>query len=98
MRRPMLQTASRCVCLAMLVLSCTLTAQAENWNMWRGPRGDGTSDERAIPTTWSESENIARKVPLPGEGHASPSVWEDRVFVVACLPDTSERVLICLDR
>lgn len=71
---------------------------AENWPGWRGPRGDGQSAEKELPTRWSKTENIAWKVEIPGEGHASPVVWQDFVFVVSCLPDSNDRVLIALDR
>lgn len=75
-------------------------AAGENWPGWRGPRGDGTSAESKVPTRWDgkSGENVAWKVPVPGIGHASPVVWEDRVFLAACLTDSQERVLICLDR
>ena len=73
-------------------------ASAENWPNWRGPRGDGTSTEGNIPTHWSGTENIAWKVPIPGGGHSSPVVWDDRIFVTTCVDDTSQRLLICLDR
>ncbi len=43
-------------------------------------------------------ENIAWKVELPGVGHASPVVWQDRIFTVSCLNDSHERTLLCLDR
>jgi outer membrane protein assembly factor BamB len=78
-------------------LSAALAA-AENWPGWRGPRGDGTSREKNVPTRWSATENIAWKTELPGWGHASPIVWEDRVFTVTCVPETEERLLLCLDR
>jgi outer membrane protein assembly factor BamB len=74
------------------------TLLAENWPGWRGPRGDGTSHETQLPNRWNSNENITWKIEIPGLGHASPIVWEDRVFVVSCLPETQERVLICLDR
>lgn len=72
----------------------------ENWPGWRGPRGDGTSLETSVPQKWDATtgENIAWKVPVPGTGHAQPVIWEDRIFLVACLNDTTERVLLCLDR
>ncbi len=75
------------------------SARAENWPCWRGPRGDGTSHEKSIPVRWDgrRGENIVWKVAVPGKGHASPIVWNDRVFVVSCLEDTQERVLLCLD-
>ena len=81
-----------------LTLSLSLNVQAENWPQWRGSRGDGTSFEQNLPVQWSSTENIAWKVVLPGQGHASPVVWENRVFLVACIPGTRERVLLCLDR
>lgn len=65
--------------------------------MWRGPRGDGTSLQQKIPTAWSGTENIAWKVAIPGQGHASPIVWQDQIFLVTCLED-GQRLLLCLDR
>lgn len=70
----------------------------ENWPGFRGPRGDGTSLEKDLPLRWSAAENIAWKVPLPGRGHASPVVWEDRIFLVTALEEKQERALLCLDR
>lgn len=88
--------------LALLGLAACLLgsagSMAEDWPGWRGPRGDGTSLERHVPTRWSPSENVAWKVELPGTGHASPIVWKDRVFVVSCLEDRKQRILLALDR
>src|SRR5262245_6515763 len=87
--------------LVILLLSSALdTAQGENWPGWRGPRGDGTSLEKSVPIQWNGStgENLLWKTPLPGSGHASPIVWNDRVFVVACDDAKQERVLACFDR
>lgn len=83
--------------LIFLVLSAGCI-RAENWPGWRGPRGDGTSHEKGLPLTWSESHNVHWKTPILGKGHSSPIVWGDRVFVTTCLEDKGERVLICLDR
>jgi outer membrane protein assembly factor BamB len=73
-------------------------SRAENWPAWRGPRGDGTSNELNVPVTWSDSQNVAWKTAIPGKGHASPIVWEDRVFVVSCDEAKQERLLLALDR
>jgi len=73
-------------------------AHAENWPVWRGPRLDGTSLERGLPTQWSATENIAWRTELPGEGHASPIVWGDHLFVVASQTGTEDRLLLGLDR
>lgn len=73
---------------------------AENWPGWRGPRGDGTSTEQNIPIRWDAATgtNIAWKVPLPGVGHSSPVVWDDRIFLTTCLEETGARQVLCLDR
>ena len=73
-------------------------AAAEDWPQWRGPRGDGTSCEANIPTAWAPNENIAWKVPVPGSGHSSPIVWQDRIFVASCREESKQRLLVCFDR
>lgn len=74
--------------------------RAENWPCWRGPRGDGTSLEKGLPRQWDgeSGRNIIWKTPVPGVGHASPIVWEDRIFLVSCLEDRQDRILLCYDR
>jgi outer membrane protein assembly factor BamB len=81
-----------------LAVAAALPSHAENWPTWRGPRLDGTSLERGLPTKWSATENVAWSTELPGAGHASPIVWGDRVFTVTALEDTEDRQLLCLDR
>ncbi|MBI1311196.1 PQQ-binding-like beta-propeller repeat protein [bacterium] len=85
---------------SLFVLSSLTESSAENWPCWRGPRGDGTSLEEGIPTAWNgeTGQNIRWKVELPGSGHSSPVIWDDRIFVAACLEDSQERILLCLDR
>jgi outer membrane protein assembly factor BamB len=76
----------------------SLPAAAEDWPCWRGPRLDGTSQERSLPLHWSESSNLTWKAEVPGTGHASPIVFGDHVFLVCALTETQERLLLCLDR
>lgn len=96
----MLRTRHTFAAVCLLTSIATLQASAENWPGWRGPRGDGSSLEKDVPTKWNgeTGENIQWKVPVPGIGHASPIVWEDRVFLVSCIEESGERVLISLDR
>ena len=83
---------------ALALILAALPLRAENWPCWRGPRLDGTSLERELPTRWTSTENILWKTELPGSGHASPIVWGDRVFTVTALAETEDRQLLCLDR
>jgi hypothetical protein len=82
----------------LFLVIITSTLRAENWPGWRGPRGDGTSLEKNVPSKWSATENIVWKTPIPGKGHASPVIWEDRVFVVTCVEEKQERLLFCINR
>jgi outer membrane protein assembly factor BamB len=67
----------------ILAFAATATIHAENWPNWRGPASTGVSPEKALPTTWSDSENIAWKAKFRGVGISSPIVWGDRVFVTS---------------
>ena len=77
----------------------TITAQAENWPGWRGPRGDGSSNSTTPPLKWDAEtgEGILWQTEIPGIGHASPIIWEDRAFIVTCDLDAQARQLIALD-
>jgi outer membrane protein assembly factor BamB len=66
--------------------------------MWRGPRGDGTSLDRNAPTQWSATNNVAWKTAVLGEGHSSPTIWGDRLFLTTALLDSQERCLLSFDR
>lgn len=79
-----------------LLLALTSPLHAENWPQWRGPRLDGTSRDTGFPV--AAEGNITWQVELPGSGHASPIVWEDKIFNVAALPEEEERVLLCHER
>src|SRR5712691_11342642 len=81
-----------------MFVSLPSSSTAENWPCWRGPRLDGTSHEQVVPVHWSATSNVVWKTALPGVGHASPIVWENKVFTVTCLPEAEARVLLCLDR
>jgi outer membrane protein assembly factor BamB len=70
---------------------------AENWPQFRGPRGDGTSAESNPPTEWSATNNITWKTALPGEGHSSPIVWDNSIFLTSAL-ENGDRLLLKLNR
>lgn len=85
-------------CLVAFSLGASVAVQAENWPGWRGPNGDGSSGESGVPTKWSAEENVAWKTKLTVGGHASPIVWNDRVYVVGAEESATSRVLVAIDR
>lgn len=56
-----------------------------NWPKWRGPLATGVAPLGKPPLNWDESTNIKWKVKIPGEGDASPIVWNDKIFVVTAV-------------
>jgi outer membrane protein assembly factor BamB len=80
-----------------LILSRGITAEpAARWAHWRGPTGQGYSDDTRIPLSWSETENILWKTALPGVGNSSPIVWGDRIFLTAASGNGDERHVLCV--
>jgi outer membrane protein assembly factor BamB len=62
-----------------------LLAHSEDWPQFRGPGGEGHSTEVGLPLRWSESENIAWKVPVAGRGWSSPVVSNGRVWLTTSI-------------
>jgi outer membrane protein assembly factor BamB len=79
-------------------LAAPLSAQADDWPAFRGPRGDGISRESAFPTSWGPEQNVKWKVPLPAPSNGSPIVSGGRVFLTLAQNDGRERSLYCFDR
>jgi outer membrane protein assembly factor BamB len=75
------------------------TLFATNWPNWRGPTGNGVSAETGLPSTWSATENVAWKLPLPAFSGSTPIIWGDRIFLnVATGKSTGELELWAIDR
>lgn len=68
---------------------------AEDWTRFRGPNGSGVSSATTIPGQWKESD-YNWQVNLPGIGHSSPVVWQDRIYVMSADPQKGTRYLLCL--
>ena len=81
---------------AMLLVP--VLAPAENWPEFRGLTGQGHSGERGLPLTWSETENVAWKVPIPGRGWSSPVLIDDQIWLTTAMDDGRSLRAICLNR
>jgi outer membrane protein assembly factor BamB len=83
--------------LPLVAAAFVSPASAENWPQWRGPQGNGHSEEQGIATRWSRTENVAWRKELPGPGGATPVVFGDRIFVTSSLGDEegADLLLLC---
>jgi outer membrane protein assembly factor BamB len=80
--------------LALLLMMSSLGA-GQNWPSFRGPGAGGVAQGYKTPSQWSvsPSRNILWKTRIPGLGHSSPIVWEDRVFVTTAIQRQGEASL-----
>jgi len=75
---------------------------AGDWLNWRGPHFNGIADGDA-PTEWSDTKNVAWKLPIAGRGFSTPVIAGKRIFLTTAIPKTDAAgehkfVVMALDR
>lgn len=78
----------RWMAISWLIVS---TAQADNWQRWRGPQADGSSATANPPVHWGEDKNVKWKIEIPGRGSSTPIIWEDNVFILTAIETERQR-------
>ena len=96
----------RMIAAGLLALVLPLLAGAKTADPRKVPSrsGRGFADRTArasawpqgIPSKWTEAD-YNWDAELPGEGHASPVVWGNKVFITSASTETAERIVLCLD-
>jgi outer membrane protein assembly factor BamB len=72
--------------LSIMALGPANASEYENnWPSWRGPLATGEAIKGNPPTSWSETENIKWKLPVPGKGLSSPVIWGDQIFITSAI-------------
>ena len=66
------------------------------WNQFRGPKGDGTSTAKQLPKPFNEEVNLIWKTTIPGAGWSSPVIWENDVWVSSGDEASKELRAICV--
>ena len=59
----------------------------DNWPRFRGQQAGVADDDPALPETWSQTENVRWKIPVPGLGWSSPIVWDDLIVVTSVVSE-----------
>ena len=70
-----------------------VSGHSADWPAWRGVDGLGVSSETNLPKTWSDTENIAWKTEIPGEGASSPVIVDGKVYLTTQIDDRELRVV-----
>jgi hypothetical protein len=71
---------------------------AKDWPWWRGPLGNNVAVCETAPTTWDETTNVVWSVPVPGRGHASPTVCGDGVYLTTADEQNERQIVVAYDR
>lgn len=80
---------------AILLLLIAVTTVGQEWPRFRGPDGSGLVPELPIPATFA-LDDARWNVKLPGKGHSSPVIWNDRIWVTCEGTERGRRSLVCL--
>jgi outer membrane protein assembly factor BamB len=85
------------IVLVFVVLTASVVT-AGDWPEFRGPTGQGISEDADGPVHWNQTENIVWKKAIRGQGWSSPIVFEGCVYLTTAIVNeeghpTSLRVL-----
>jgi len=71
----------------------------QDWPWWRGPTSDGVAPAgQSPPHQWSRDKNVLWRAPLPGRGHASPTVVGARVYIPTADEQADVQSVLAFDR
>lgn len=77
------------------VILTAMLAGSEPWPEFRANAGHATGNP---PVTWSESDNVRWKTPIPGRGWSSPVVWGEQIWLTTAPEDGKQLFAIAVDR
>lgn len=85
------------IVLLTVLFACFTTpiGAEESWNRFRGPNGTGTGVAAEFPNDWSASD-FNWRVELPGQGHSSPVIWDDRIVLQSADAENTNQHVLCL--
>lgn len=84
--------------MKFILLFLTLFLSSSDWPQFRGPTGQGHSDEHDLPLNWSETTNVRWKVAIPGGGWSSPVVQGDRIWLTTATEEGKSLRALAVDR
>ncbi|HLJ09730.1 MAG TPA: PQQ-binding-like beta-propeller repeat protein [Planctomycetaceae bacterium] len=79
-----------------LLLGLAHMAPAGSWPQFRGPDGQGHSPAKGLPLNWSETENVAWKVALPGRGWSSPVIAGEQLWLTTAQNEGRSLAALCV--
>ena len=84
--------------MTTLWLFVSVNAFAGDSPQFRGPDGEGHSNEKHLPLTWSESDNIRWKADIEGLGWSTPSIVGSQIWLTTAIDEGKSLHVVCLDK
>ena len=87
----------------MSVFAIDGSAARADWPEFRGPSSNGyvaaesSKEATKLPLTWSESENVRWKTPIPGLGWSTPVVMGGQIWLTTATEDGHDFSILCVD-
>jgi outer membrane protein assembly factor BamB len=95
MRSRSARQSAACAIFGVVLFSSLGAGDAPDWIRFRGPNGSGISTATNVPTEFGPSKNLVWRLALP-EGHSSPILQGDRIYLTAFRGDAL--VTLAIDR
>lgn len=91
-----MKRAVMCCLVPCLLAVLASSGMGKEWTRFRGPNGAGNSPAKNLPATWTE-EDYNWRIKLPGVGHSSPVLWENKLFILSADDSAATRFVVCVD-
>lgn len=83
--------------LACFGLLHGLLNAGEAWPMFRGPQGNGSVANAALPLRWSETNNVRWKIAIPQSGWSTPVVQDGQIWLTGASEKGHDFFAYCVD-
>ena len=82
----------------ILFFLISTTQLVADWPQFRGPDGQGHSNEKGVPIQWAEDRNITWKSAVPGQGWSSPVIAANQVWMTGAEVEGKSLHAVCIDK
>jgi outer membrane protein assembly factor BamB len=105
MEQAMLVANAKRIFFVAILLGSVIRADAQevgaktDWLTWRGPNLNGIAASGQTPVaSWTDTKNVVWKTPVPGRGHASPTIVGNKIFLATCDEASQTQSVVAFDR
>ena len=88
--KQLLSTA--CLLLCLVLTTSSQENYLNQWPSFRGPLAKGFIENAKTVSSWNieTGENMLWKTAIPGLGHSSPAIWDDKMFISTAVSSSGD--------